>query len=257
MKKNLVFQILIFAFALMFSINISCSASEKTAPDSKKPAEVSEKAQEMKIPQNDPVLSGKVVETMNTGGYTYVNIGKDGKEIWVAVPEMKISVGEEISFRPGMPMNNFKSKTLNRTFETIVFSAGVMGKQAEKPDTTTVDKKSVTLPDTKEINIKKAAGPDAYKVAELYEKSAELDKKNVTVSGQVVKFSAAIMGKNWIHLQDGSGDPLKGTNDILATSQDVVAVGDIITINGTLAKDKDFGSGYKYSLVIEQSTVKK
>jgi len=253
MKKNLVFQILIFTFALMFSINISCSASEKTAPDSKKPAEVSEKAQEMKIPQNTPDLSGKVVETINSGGYTYVNIEKDGKSTWVAAPEMKVSVGDNLSFPPGMPMTNFKSKTLNRTFETIIFT----GKPAGKNDKKTVDKKQVKPIDTKNINVKKATGPDAYNVAELYEKSAELDKKNVTVSGQVVKFSSAIMGKNWIHLQDGSGDPSKGTNDILATSQDIVAVGDIVTIKGILSKDKDFGSGYKYALVIEQSAVKK
>lgn len=257
MKKNLVLQILIFTFILMFSINISCSASEKSAPDSKKPAEVSKKTQEMKIPQNTSELSGNVVETFNSGGYTYVNIEKDGKKSWVAVPEMKVSVGEEISFRPGIPMNDFKSKTLNRTFETIVFSAGVVGKQTGKHDRKTVGKKHVKPTETKNINVKKAAGSDAYKVAELYEKRTELDKKNITVRGQVVKFSSAIMGKNWIHLQDGSGDPIKGTNDILATSQDVVAIGDIVTIKGTLYKDKDFGSGYKYSLVIEQSTVKK
>jgi len=253
MKKNRVFQILIFTFVLMFSINISCSASEKTAPDSNKPAVVSEKTQEMKLPQNEAILSGKVVETITSGGYTYVNIGKDGKEMWLAVPQVKISVGDDLSFPRGMTMTNFTSKTLNRTFETIIFT----GKPKGKNDKKTVDKKQVKPIDTKNINVKKATGPDAYNVAELYEKSAELDKKNVTVSGQVVKFSSAIMGKNWIHLQDGSGDPLNGTNDILATSQDIVAVGDIVTIKGTLSKDKDFGSGYKYSLVIEQSTVKK
>ncbi len=249
MKKNLVFQILIFTFVLMLSINISYSASEKSASDSKKPSELSQK--------NPSLLSGKVVETINSGGYTYVTIEKNGKKTWVAVPEMKASVGDDISFQPGMTMSNFKSKTLNRTFDAIVFSSGVIGKPAENNDKKTMDTKKVKLPDTKNINVKKAEGADAYRVAELYEKRTELDKKNITVSGQVVKFSAAIMGKNWIHLQDGSGDPLKGTNDVLATSQDVVSVGDIVTIKGTLSKDKDFGSGYKYSLVIEQSIVNK
>ena len=137
MKKNLVFQILIFAFVLMFSINISCSASEKTATASKKQAEVSDKAQEMKIPQNTPDLSGKVVETIDSGGYTYINIEKDGKSTWVAVPQVKVSVGDNLFFPPGMVMKNFKSKTLNRTFETIIFT----GQPAGKSDKKTVDKK--------------------------------------------------------------------------------------------------------------------
>ena len=54
------------------------------------------------------------------------------------------------------------------------------------------------------------------------------------------------MGKNWIHVQDGSGDPAKGTNDIIVTSQAILEVGDTATFQGTLYRDKDFGSGYKY-----------
>lgn len=69
-------------------------------------------------------ISGKVLETMDSGGYTYVNLEKDGKKSWVAVPRMKVSVGEEVQLRPGMEMGKFSSKTLNRTFDSIVFSAG-------------------------------------------------------------------------------------------------------------------------------------
>jgi hypothetical protein len=65
------------------------------------------------------------------------------------------------------------------------------------------------------------------------------------------------MGKNWIHLQDGSGDPAKGTNDILLTSKETLAVGDEATFQGTLYKDKDFGSGYKYAAIVEEASVKK
>jgi hypothetical protein len=75
-----------------------------------------------------PVLSGKVVETMDSGGYTYALLEKKGKKTWVAVPQMKITKGQNISFQPGMEMENFKSKTLNRTFEKIIFSAGPVKK---------------------------------------------------------------------------------------------------------------------------------
>jgi hypothetical protein len=71
-------------------------------------------------------LSGKVVETMNSGGYTYVNLENGGKRTWVALPDSKVKVGEQITCQPGMPMQNFKSKTLNRTFDVIIFSGGIM-----------------------------------------------------------------------------------------------------------------------------------
>ena len=69
-------------------------------------------------------LSGKVAETMNSGGYTYVLLEKDGEKTWIAVPQMKVTKGQTMSFKPGAEMENFKSKTLNRTFKNIVFSEG-------------------------------------------------------------------------------------------------------------------------------------
>ena len=89
---------------------------------------------------------------------------------------------------------------------------------------------------------------------ELYEKSATLDKKAVTVRGKVVKVSKMIMGKNWVHLRDGSGDAAKGTNNVVVTSQGEPKVGDVVTARGTLHKDKDFGSGYKYAVILEEGT---
>lgn len=198
-------------------------------------------------------LSGKVVETLSSGGYTYVNIEKDGSKTWVAIPQTKISVGQEMSFKPGSVMTNFTSKSLNRTFDTIIFSGGVKG----KAQTSSVEKKADVKTPIKVTKVKKAEGPDAYTVAELYEKQSELDKKTIVLSGTVVKFSAQIMGKNWIHIQDGSGDASKGTNDLIVTSQETLAIGDTVTLKGTFSKDRDFGSGYKYAVIIEDASVKK
>lgn len=69
-------------------------------------------------------LSGKVAETMDAGGYTYINLEKNGKQTWAAVPNMKVTVGEEMGLKPGAVMTNFTSKSLKRTFESIVFSDG-------------------------------------------------------------------------------------------------------------------------------------
>ena len=107
------------------------------------------------------------------------------------------------------------------------------------------------------IQVEKAKGKDAYTVSELYEKGGTLDKKAVAVRGKVVKVSKMIMGKNWVHLRDGSGDAGKGTNNIVVTSQEDPKVGDVVTARGTLYKDKDFGAGYQYPVIVEEGTFKK
>jgi hypothetical protein len=70
-------------------------------------------------------ISGKVVETMDAGGYSYVSLEKDGKKTWVAAPPMQAKKGEELTFQPGFEMSNFTSKTLNRTFDKIIFTNGL------------------------------------------------------------------------------------------------------------------------------------
>jgi translation initiation factor 1 (eIF-1/SUI1) len=85
------------------------------------------KATTEKSSQEAPAgLSGKVVDTMDSGGYTYVQLEQAGKKTWVAVPQMKVTKGKTMTFRPGMEMKNFESKTLKRKFDSIVFSDGVV-----------------------------------------------------------------------------------------------------------------------------------
>jgi hypothetical protein len=74
--------------------------------------------------QDTSALSGKVVETMDSGRYTYVCLEKSDKKLWLAVPKMKVAVGQNMSFRPGIEMIDFESKTLNRKFDKIIFSQG-------------------------------------------------------------------------------------------------------------------------------------
>lgn len=228
-----------------------------------KPVESQRKQTDAIAQQGISALSGKIVETMNSGGYTYMCIEKDGKRTWAAVHEMKVSVGDEISLEPGYEMEGFTSKTLNRTFDKIIFSSGPVGSAAPHghggmgSSEGMGSKKTAVAPGEK-IEVEKASGPNAYTVAELYEKRAELDQKNVTVKGKVVKVSGGILGKNWIHIQDGTGNPDAGSHDlVVTTSKDVPSVGDIVTVDGTLYKDKDFGSGYRYNAIVENASIKK
>jgi len=100
-----------------------------------------------------------------------------------------------------------------------------------------------------------ASEPAQKTVEALFQEKAQLKGQQVQLKGKVVKSNNQIMGKNWIHLQDGSGK--EGTNDITITTQDSAQVGDEVTIIGTVGVDVDFGSGYMYPLIVENATVKK
>jgi len=105
--------------------------------------------------------------------------------------------------------------------------------------------------------VEKATGADAYTIAEAWAKKDALAGKTVTIRGTVVKYNAQVMGKNWLHLQDGSGDAATGTNDITVTTMDNVTKGSTITIRGTVKTSQDFGAGYKYAIIVEEAKVVK
>lgn len=214
----------------------------------------------------DVPLAGKVLQTMNGGGYSYIYIEQaDGNKKWVAVTQTVVKVGDQISFKPGMEMGRFESKALNRSFDSIIFSEGVLSGASAgavpdpgKNEGVSPGSQGATKDKAAKISVTKATGPNATTVAEAYSKSAKLNKKKVVIRGQVVKFSSGIMGKNWIHIQDGTGSEKKKNHNLVCTSKtDIADVGDVVTITGTLIKDRDFGSGYKYSVIIEDVTITK
>ncbi len=88
-------------------------------------------------------------------------------------------------------------------------------------------------------------------------KKTELKDKPVLVRGKVVKFTPEVMGKNWIHLRDGTGSAADSTNDILVTTKDQTKVGDVVLAKGVVRTDVDLGSGYSYKVLIEEATLRK
>jgi hypothetical protein len=211
----------------------------------------------------EQVTSGKVLETMNSGGYSYAKLGNGRSSTWIAFPAQQTRVGDPLSFNGCVEMRDFHSNSLNRNFELILFCGAPESASATDAKTTPAVEKATPAANgavpaaAKKIKVDKAGGANAYTIQELYAKSAGLDGKEVSVKGQVVKVSEGIMGKNWIHLQDGSGNEQEKTGDVVVTSADLPAVGEVVTASGTLAKDKDFGSGYKYNVIIEKGSFKK
>lgn len=151
---------------------------------------------------------------------------------------------------PGTDMGAFESRSLKRKFDDIVFSPGLSGQSPMAHGTAMSGVSGTDAAAAEKIKVEKAQGPNAYTINELINNIAKLDKKAVVVKGKVIKVSKAIMGRNWVHIMDGSGP------EIVVTSKDLPKVGDVVTISGTLYKDKDFGSGYKYAAIIEEATIK-
>jgi hypothetical protein len=156
-------------------------------------------------------------------------------------------------------MNNYFSKTLDRTFPVVYFVDSVMNASstgaASAGDTGMSSGGSPAAPvtDVDLTNIAKAAG--GVTVGELFAGKADLAGKPVTLRGKVVKFSPQIMGKNWIHLQDGTGDAAAASNDLTVTTDVTANVGDTVLVSGALTLDKDFGYGYQYNVIIEDAQV--
>lgn len=100
-----------------------------------------------------------------------------------------------------------------------------------------------------------AAEPPLKTVAALNKEKAALAGKTIKAQGNVVKVNNGIMGRNFVHVQDGSGDAKAGTNDLIVTSKQTAKIGDSVTISGVVVVNRDFGSGYSYPLLIEDATI--
>ncbi len=240
-------------------------------------------------------ITGTVVETMNSSGYTYLQVDSPQGKIWVAIPQTTVKKGQQVTCNPGMEMKGFQSKSLNRTFETIVFSPGMGTKDTIETNTVHQEKQATNKSDTSfaaaleaennapapsagamtsaaamqqtsgssgaivpsaDIAIEKAGGDNGFTVGECFTRAKELDKKTVVVRGKVMKFSPMIMGKNWLHIQDGTGNPMENSHDLVVTTMDAPEKDAVITVEGVLHANRDFGAGYTYEVIIEDAKVK-
>ena len=205
-------------------------------------------------------VTGTVVETMNAASYTYVRLKTASGEVWAAVTQTALSPGSEVTIGNGNWMEGFESKTLNRQFDRILFGSLIgPGEAAALPAGHPVTTGGVVpaAVDVIDIKVEKAPGKEGRTVAEIHASMKALNGKEVLVRAKVVKWNPDILGRNWVHLRDGSGSPEKQDNDIAVTTTEVVAKGDVVLMRGTLALDKDFTAGYVYPVLIEDAKLVK
>lgn len=240
-------------FTALVAVNATAKAADAPQPAKKPAASGEQKAADAQ--------TGKVLEVLNASNYTYLRVDTGRDKIWIAGPQLKIKAGEKVTFSSGLPMKNFESKTLGRTFDTVYFVDQV-SREGEKP---TGQAAAQSMPEghpkisqdngaTQKMDfshISKASGGKT--IAEIYGQKTQLAGKKTAVRGKVVKYNSGIMGKNWIHLKDGTGS--EGSNDLTVTTKSDAKVGDTLLVRGTVVTDKDYGYGYKYPVIIEDAEV--
>lgn len=258
-----------FSTLLLISLTalvlMACSKEEPASQATAEKAPAVEPTQPVSAQPTQPAApsgtTGTVVETMDAAGYTYVYVDDGNEKIWAAAPQFAVSVGDQVMVPEGMAMHNYHSQTLDRDFPVVYFVESVLNASspAAAPAAETQMPEGhppINGATPSEVNLTDIAKADGgMTVAEIYQAKAELPGKKVMLRGKVVKFSPQIMGTNWIHLQDGSGDQADGSNDLTVTSNVEVKVGDTVVATGPLTLDKDFGYGYKYDLIMENATV--
>jgi hypothetical protein len=249
-------------------VSLSCSLSWATEPSKVQQPEPSSKAVEGATSATGSVR-GTVLESLDAAGYTYMRLKTANGEIWAAVQKATVKKGSQVTVVDAIPMDGFESKTLKRKFDRIVF--GYLGAMSPSPmapahgtptnaqaqASAQAPKGAKSAPDTGTIKVKKAEGAEGKTISEIFAQKTSLKDVSVAVRGKVVKYNPGIMGKNWIHLRDGSGSSEKKDNDITVTTVDAAAVGNVVLVKGKLHLDRDFGSGYFYPLIIEDGKVYK
>jgi DNA/RNA endonuclease YhcR with UshA esterase domain len=207
-----------------------------------------------------PSVTGEVLEVKDVESYTYLRLKTKDGEVWAAVTKASVKKGEQVTIENSMVMTNFESKSLKKTFDKIVFgNLGGSGAKpaAAAPGMAVASAMTAKAPEAADVKVPKATGPDARTVAEVATKRTELKDKTVLVRGKVVKYNEGVMGKNWVHLRDGSGTASDGSNDLLVTTMDKTKLGEIVSAKGVVRLDKDFGAGYAYKVLVEDGKLQK
>jgi GW (Gly-Tryp) dipeptide domain len=203
-------------------------------------------AQDMSAAEHKVVVE----EVLNTEKYTYLRVKENGAEAWIAITKRDIKVGSTCYYRGGLMKKNFESKEFKRVFETLY----LVGDFREENEGGASAVTGGIAPGAEALappkNVKPA--PGAVKLSYLVANIAKYDGKTVKVTGKCVKINPMIMGRNWLHIQDGSGKDL----DLTVTTTEMVQLGSIVTLEGTIALNKDFGAGYRYDYIMEAAVLK-
>ena len=222
----------------------------------------------------DGNFSGKALEVIDASSYTYILVETSAGQLWAAATQFPVKAGDTVVVYGGVPMPHFHSRTLNRDFDTVYFTGKIVDQttgadsssagQPSMPEAPAATGPAGALPPNHPattaaapkidlVGIKKAEGGKT--VQEIVADAPLLAGQPVLVRARVVKYKDNVLGKNWLHLRDGTGDPVAKDNDLTVTTSATVKVGDLVLVRGKVTVNKDFGAGYKYPVIVEDAAV--
>jgi len=219
--------------------------------------------------QKAEIFYGKVLEIKSAMGYKYLKIDENGTQLWIAISNAPVEIGDRVGYDKRTMMTNFKSKSFNQEFKEIYFASDVyLPRKTTAPQSMKAmlglasqnnphsgAEKSITPEVKTKTTIKPFVKKDAYTIEEIHIWRAELKDTMITLEATVTKVSHAIMKRDWIHLSDGTGSEIMLNNDLVFTATDTtVKPGDKVIAKGKVIVDKDFGYGYFYKVIIENTT---
>ena len=210
-----------------------------------------------------PGLSGVVLEEIDVGRYSYLRLGDGDKPaFWAAVSKTSGQLGQRVTIESAELMTNFASPTLKRTFDAIYFGTLAQNGDAPAPAADHDPEKAGPHPgpgkgaDGVPVGkLARARGPLGQTVAEVNHAPPGLTGKKARVRGVVVKSTRGVMGRTFLHLRDGSGEAADGSNDLTVTTSAEPEIGTEVLLEGTLERDRDFGSGYRYGVLLADATL--
>jgi membrane protein implicated in regulation of membrane protease activity len=195
--------------------------------------------------------TGTVQEVIQANAYTYLSVKEQDDVYWVAITKRDMKVGEKVSFAGALEMKNFTSKDLQRTFESIYFVSEISAESPASPPEMPVKPSHQGKVTAERLDVAIDPAEGGISIGELFANRESYAGKAVLIRGQVTKVNRAIMGKNWVHLQDGTS--AAGNYDLTITTHDEAAPGEVVTFEGTIVLNKDFGSGYAYEILMEEA----
>lgn len=204
-------------------------------------------------PAQANVLRGQVVEVIQVAQYTYLRLDSDA---WAAIPSTpSLAVGQTVAVMGQTQMTDFSSPSLGRTFPKIWFGAleGAAPSAPQRPS-----QPMPTPPAAPEVKAAlqavEASGALTLRVVDVFSERQALSGQRVKVKGTVDRVNV-VQGVTYVHLKDGTGTAGEKNDDLLCMSRVEVAKGASVTMEGTIALNKDIGMG-PVPVVLEQAQAK-
>lgn len=199
----------------------------------------------------------EVSEVIQGNTYTYMKVKENMGERWIATGKTEAEEGDVLYYGEALEMPNFHSKEIDRTFDKIYFidmvseTPIVQNQMGQMPMGNMGQGHSGAVEPEQKSSISLEKSDDEVTIAEIYANPKDFEGKEFEIRGVVTKVNKEIMGKNWIHLQDGTSND--GAYDLTVTTQDLPEVNEEVTFKGTVTLEKDFGAGYYYDVIIEDA----